>query len=128
MPADIPLSSTVKYNPHLWGDDELRAIFVVRQPELESLVGAVRASRADSVPQHILITGHRGMGKSTLLRRVALAVRDDAELSQSWLALSFPEEQYTVSNLTELWRNVLDSLADALPDWASLKRMRRRST
>lgn len=111
---DIPLSSTVKYNPHLWGDEELRAIFVVRKPELERLIEAVRASRADSVPQHILITGHRGMGKSTLLRRVALAVRDDAELSRDWLALSFPEEQYTVSNLTEFWRNVLDSLADAL--------------
>lgn len=27
---EIPLSSSVKYNPHLWGDDELRAIFVVR--------------------------------------------------------------------------------------------------
>ncbi|HRH71982.1 MAG TPA: AAA family ATPase, partial [Zoogloea sp.] len=111
---EIPLSSTVKYNPHLWGDDELRAIFVVRKPELERLVDAVRASRADSVPQHILITGHRGMGKSTLLRRVALAVRDDDELSRGWLALSFPEEQYTVSTLTEFWRNVLDSLADAL--------------
>ncbi|WP_374493915.1 AAA family ATPase [Zoogloea sp.] len=111
---EIPLSSTVKYNPHLWGDDELRAIFVVRKPELERLVDAVRASRADSVPQHILITGHRGMGKSTLLRRVALAVRDDPELSQGWLALSFPEEQYTVSTLTEFWRNVLDSLTDAL--------------
>ncbi len=111
---EIPLSSTVKYNPHLWGDDELRAIFVVRKPELERLVDAVRASRTDSVPQHILITGHRGMGKSTLLRRVALAVRDDDELSRGWLALSFPEEQYTVSTLTEFWRNVLDSLADAL--------------
>jgi hypothetical protein len=30
------------------------------------------------------------------------------------LPLSFPEEQYTVSSLGELWRNVLDALIDAL--------------
>ena len=111
---DQPLSASVKYNPHLWGDVELRAIFVVRRKELEGLLEAVRSTAPDSVPQHFLITGHRGMGKSTLLRRIALAVRDDAELSRSWLALSFPEEQYTVSNLAEFWQNVLDALADAL--------------
>lgn len=111
---DLPLSASVKYNPHLWGDAELRAIFVVRRMELETLVEAVRTAAPDSVPQHILITGHRGMGKSTLLRRVALAVRDDPDLSRDWIALNFPEEQYTVSNLTEFWRNVLDALSDTL--------------
>ncbi len=113
-PSELPLGASVKYNPHLWGDAELRSIFVVRRQELETLLEAVRSTATGSVPQHILITGHRGMGKSTLLRRVALAVREDAQLSKDWLALSFPEEQYTVSNLTELWRNVLDALADAL--------------
>ncbi len=119
MPANPPLqdntlSAATKYNPHLWGDAQLRSIFVVRKQELETLTEAIRTTAANSVPQHILITGHRGMGKSTLLRRVALAVRDDKELSRDWLALSFPEEQYTVSNLTEFWRNVLDALADTL--------------
>jgi len=115
-PLNTPLGATVKYNPHLWGDDELRAIFVVRQPELAALLDAVRRTPATSMPQHRLIVGQRGMGKTTLLRRLALAIRDDAELSRDWLALTFPEEQYTVSTLGELWRNVLDALADALED------------
>ncbi|MDZ4124925.1 MAG: MarR family transcriptional regulator, partial [Hydrogenophaga sp.] len=54
------------------------------------------------------------MGKSTLMQRLALAVDDDAELSTQWLALRFPEEQYTVSALNQFWANVLDALADAL--------------
>lgn len=128
MPADTPrlaadrqislpepvLNASVKYNPHLWGDEELRSIFVVRRQELATLLNALRTTAPESVPQHLLITGHRGMGKSTLLRRVALAVREDEGLSGQWLALSFPEEQYTVSTLAEFWQNVLDALVDSL--------------
>ena len=108
------LGASVKYNPHLWGASELREIFVVRQSELQRLQTALRTSRPDSVPQHILITGQRGMGKSTLLQRLALAVREDESLRPQWIPLTFPEEQYTVSTLAEFWRDVLDALADAL--------------
>lgn len=115
MPANPPnLAATVKYNPHLWGADELRAIFVVRTRELADLLAHLKATPVGTTPQHILITGARGMGKSTLLHRVALGVEEDPELTASWIALTFPEEQYTVSNLAELWRNVLDALADTL--------------
>ncbi len=109
-----PLQGIVKYNPHLWGDDELRSIFVVRNRELAELLDRLRQTPADVVPQHVLVVGQRGMGKTTLLRRLALAVRDDPELSRRWIALTFPEEQFTVSTLAELWANVLDSLSDTL--------------
>ncbi len=109
-----PLSAAIKYNPHLWGPDELRAIFVVRQTDLAQITEQIVASPRDQVPQHLLISGHRGMGKSTLLHRLALAVNETPELAAQWLPLIFPEEQYTVSNLGEFWLNVLDALADAL--------------
>ena len=108
------LGTTVKYNPHLWGKDELRAIFVLRTRELDEVIARIRATETNKVPQHLLITGTRGMGKSTLLNRIALAIADDAELSTQWLALLMPEEQYTVASLTELWLNVLGVLADTL--------------
>ena len=108
------IAAAAKYNPHLWSAAELRAIFVVRQRELADILEAIRAVPPAGVPQHMLITGQRGMGKSTLLQRVALAVNDDAQVSQSWLALRFPEEQYTVSTPAELWANVIGALADAL--------------
>jgi Tfp pilus assembly protein PilF/DNA-binding transcriptional ArsR family regulator len=108
------IAAATKFNPHLWSAEELRAIFVVRQRELESILKNVRAADANTPPQHMLITGQRGMGKSTLLQRVALAVEDDAELAKIWLPLRFPEEQYTVSTPAELWSNVIGALADAL--------------
>jgi Flp pilus assembly protein TadD len=102
----LALKAAVKYNPHLWGPDELRSIFVVRIQELHDLVERLRATPDGGVPQHILITGARGMGKTTLLRRLALAVEDDPELSARWVPVTFPKEQYTVSTLAELWRNL----------------------
>jgi len=113
-PTRRPAGSTIKYNPHLWTDDELRDIFVVRKAQLDEVLDRMRSTPAGAVPQATLFVGARGMGKTTLLRRLALAVREDPELARSWLPLSFPEEQYTVSGLGELWRNVLDALIDAL--------------
>jgi Flp pilus assembly protein TadD/energy-coupling factor transporter ATP-binding protein EcfA2 len=111
--AGLALSATVKYNPHLWGPDELRSIFVVRTRELADLLERLRATPEGQVPQHLLVTGSRGMGKTTLLRRFALAVEEDSGLAARWIAVTFPEEQYTVGTLAELWRNCLDALTDA---------------
>lgn len=108
------IAATAKYNPHLWSPAELRAIFVARQRELATILQALRTAPPTSAPQHLLVTGQRGMGKSTLLQRVALAVEDDPALNAAWLPLRFPEEQYTVSTPAELWTNVIGALADAL--------------
>uniref|UniRef100_Q3ATB6 TPR repeat n=1 Tax=Chlorobium chlorochromatii (strain CaD3) TaxID=340177 RepID=Q3ATB6_CHLCH len=103
-----------KYNPHLWSAEQLRAIFVARTNELADLVQTLRMVQPDTVAQHVLLVGARGMGKSTLMRRLALAVEDDPSLSANWLPLRFPEEQYTVATLGQFWANVLDSFADTL--------------
>ena len=52
------------------------------------------------------------MGKSTPLRRIAIAVEEDPALSQQWLPLTFPEEQYNIADLADLWLNCLDALSD----------------
>jgi tetratricopeptide (TPR) repeat protein len=104
----LPLHGVAVYNPRLWSDQELKDYFVVRQEVLENLLTALRQ---ETRPHRILV-GQRGMGKSTLLRRLALAVEEDEELRLRWLPLTFPEEQYNVSSLADLWRNCLDSLCD----------------
>ncbi|KJV06043.1 AAA family ATPase [Methylocucumis oryzae] len=108
------IGNPLKYNPQLWSSDELRQIFVARQHELDDIMQRIHDANNGQTVQHALITGARGMGKSTLLNRIALAVQDDAALAQHWLPLRMPEEQYTVAKLNELWLNILGVLADYL--------------
>ncbi len=52
------------------------------------------------------------MGKTSLLRRLAVEVDHDPELSKRFVALRFREEQYNVLNLASFWRNCMESLAE----------------
>src|SRR5580693_2198237 len=67
-----PLSVTI-YNPALLKKEDLIRGFVARQPMLDRLLDDLRREAPGSTPQHQLIIGQRGLGKTTLLRRVAFA-------------------------------------------------------
>ncbi len=98
------------YNPALLDIDELVRSFVARGELLELILGDLRENRR----VHRLLLGQRGMGKTTLLRRVAAEVARDPVLTQRWMALTFPEEQYNVVTLSDFWANCLDAAADSL--------------
>ena len=109
-----PLQGTALYNPHLHGKNELLSLFVVRQKLLDLLLEDLRATDAGKSPQHHLILGQRGMGKTMLLRRLGYALEDDPVLRDRWLPLTFPEEQYNIARLSDFWLNCIDSLSDLL--------------
>lgn len=78
------------YNPDWLSDDDLLAGFVARLDEFAFLRDELaRAPREGSV-QHYLLVGLRGAGKTTLLKRLAVAIRRDADLEDHLIALSFP--------------------------------------
>ncbi|MDR3515951.1 MAG: helix-turn-helix domain-containing protein [Azospirillaceae bacterium] len=66
----------------------------------------------DGEVQHSILIGARGMGKSSLLRRLAIAVKADEQLQTHFLPLRFREEQYNVISLDSFWRNCGEALAD----------------
>jgi len=114
MTEQLPLHGIAVYNPGILSDEELKRYFVARLPLLEHLLDGLRREEPGKTPQHRLIVGTRGMGKTTLLHRLALAIEEDGDLSQAWLPLNFPEEQYNIARLSDLWVNCLDALADTL--------------
>lgn len=101
------------YNPGRLTDAEVKASFIARQGLFEELLDDIRSSRPDGRPQHHLIVGQRGMGKTTLLRRLDVATREEPDLA-GFIPLGFPEEQWTIDRLSKLWLNCLDSLAETL--------------
>jgi hypothetical protein len=107
------LHGVAVYNPDLLAKHELVSLFVARRPLLDRLVRDLRDETV-GVAQHHLIVGRRGMGKTTLLRRLRYAIEDDPDLDARFVALVFPEEQYNVASLSDFWLNCVDALADSL--------------
>ena len=113
-PDRLGLRDTAIYNPHLLSKEELIGLFSARRNLLEQLHMDLSRCPPQQTPQHHLLVAQRGMGKTTLLRRLQFAVEDEPDLAAVWLPLAFPEEQYNVARLSDLWLNCIDALGDAL--------------
>jgi tetratricopeptide (TPR) repeat protein len=100
------------YNPAILKDEDFLAGFVARRELVDDILVSLQTVTRRSLAKHRIILGQRGMGKTSLLRRIALGVRDDSKLSEMLLPLTFREEQYNVHNLHTLWCNCLDALGD----------------
>ncbi len=109
----LSVSRLTLHNPVRFTDSEIAAAFVARKAIFERVLTEIAAEKAKSRPQHHLIVGQRGMGKSTLLMRLAAELRTSPILSERFVPLVFAEEQYSVDRLSKFWLNCLDSLADA---------------
>ena len=99
------------YNPRIQTDAEVIASFVARRPLFHDLMRELRSEPASGRAQPHLIIGARGMGKTTLLMRLAAELRRP-EFAGRFVPLVFAEEQYSVDRLSKFWLNCLDSLAD----------------
>ncbi|MCY2966674.1 MAG: hypothetical protein NT069_24105, partial [Planctomycetota bacterium] len=100
------------YNPRVLSDAEIVATFVARLPLFHRMIDDLDAETPTSLAQSHLIIGQRGMGKTTLLVRLAAELRGP-RFRERLIPLTFPEEQYTIDRLSKLWLNCLDALADA---------------
>ncbi len=100
------------YNPAQLSDEDFLKGFVARRELADKILARLSEVKATGLAQHRLIIGQRGMGKTSLLRRIALGVRDTPALAATMLPLRFREEQYNVHNLHVLWCNSLDALGD----------------
>ena len=105
-------SSLSLYNPNVPDDDGFIASFVARHELLETLLRRFRAVEPEGYCRHYILIGPRGMGKTSLLRRLAIAIDREPGLAARYVPLSFREEQYNVLTLGDFWRNCGESLAE----------------
>ncbi len=100
----------IKHNPVFLSEEELASSFVVREAELRLLLDIIRENTGP-VNQHVIIIGPRGMGKTMLVLRLALAIRQDDSMYRSWYPVVLPEEVYDVASEGEVWLRVLERIA-----------------
>src|SRR5262245_39196011 len=100
------MSSTVPfalYNPALLSPEALLAAFTARRPLLETLLETIRRNAPDHAPQHVLLVGPRGIGKTTTLWAIAHRVARDPALAREWQPVVFDEESRRVGDLADFW-------------------------
>jgi Flp pilus assembly protein TadD len=105
----------MKHNPAFLTKEELVEGFVVRLADLEIVLEHIREQPAGP-PQHMLLIGPRGIGKTTMVLRLAAAVQGDPDLGKAWYPIVFGEEAYGVGSAAELWLEALLHLAKQAGD------------
>ena len=94
------------YNPDLLTKDQLIDNYVVRLKKFDKLFADIKTADMEKPEQHLMLVGLRGMGKTTLLRRLAYEVENDPGLN-SWLVpIIFNEEEYGINQLFKLWETI----------------------
>lgn len=109
----LELTKIGLFNPGRLTDEEIELSFVTRIAFFQYVFKKIIAEKSNSIPQHHLVIGQRGMGKTSLLVRIAVELRKQP-YKDNFIALTFPEEQYNIDRLSKFWLNCLDALADAL--------------
>jgi len=113
MKTTISLNQIGLYNPQRQSAEVTESLFVARQKQFESLLNKIIQENENSIPQHYLVIGQRGMGKTTLLKRLEVELHKPP-YRQQFIPLLFPEEQYNIKDLAKFWGNCLNALANSL--------------
>ena len=107
------------YNPQAMPEAEFLARYSVRLELTDKLLRTILSSGPEDDPDHSIIQGQRGQGKTSLLRRVQIALRDHQETRDWLIPLLFREELYGVTSLCRLWEEAAGLLCDR-PGFAGL--------
>lgn len=91
------------HNPAMLPADVLLGEFTARHALLETLLSIVRDNTPSKPPQHVVLIGARGMGKTTTLWAVAHSIVRDPELARQWQPVVFDEESRRVGDLADFW-------------------------
>lgn len=106
-----------KFNPGtLQSDGEVIEQFVVRKPELQTVLDVLRGNIDSPSCQHVLIVAPRGRGKTMLLARAAAELRTNDAFSKFLLPVRFMEESLEIFNLADFWLETLFHLAGEIAD------------
>ncbi len=97
------------YNPENQTRQELIDGFVIRTKPFQRIYRSISTTTLEEPPQHFLIEGQRGSGKTSLMLRIRYELQTEGGIDHL-IPVQLPEEQYGIFDLCRLWENVADYL------------------
>ncbi|HLG39606.1 MAG TPA: hypothetical protein VI461_08050, partial [Chitinophagaceae bacterium] len=119
--VEISRKKRFVFNPDEETKEMLIATFAIRKDIFQKVFKIIKSSSRVTAPQHFLLVGQRGMGKTTLILRLKYEIEDDPELNQYLLPVRFSEEQYQIGCLPDLWEETALYLENISPYFKGLK-------
>ena len=107
------------YRPQHKEAQSLIEDFVIREREYQQLIESINADMPNQAPQHIILQGVRGMGKTTLMYR-AFYELNNRYREEGVLPVIFSEEQYSVRALYKLWEEIAQYLEENEPAYSGI--------
>jgi len=107
------------YRPQHKNPEELVQDFVIRTHEFEKIMQSIQADSPGSAPQHIIVQGQRGMGKTTLMYRIMYQIEKDNK-NKNLISVIFSEEQYGIRSLYKLWESVIQNLDENISGYEGI--------
>jgi nucleoside-triphosphatase THEP1 len=114
------------YNPQNQTKTGLINGFVVRQKIFNRLFNSIKEAKMMVPEQHYLLLGRRGIGKTTMLLRLAYEIENTSELQNWLLPVVFNEEEYGIRRLFNFWERIMDLLGQQYPIFAFDQTERKR--
>ncbi|HEY8693730.1 MAG TPA: hypothetical protein VIR57_13435, partial [Chloroflexota bacterium] len=106
----MPINALYKYTPGQASPEQLEATTVAREPLLRQILQRLREWRDGQAPEHYLLAGPRGIGKTHLLLLLEHRLK-----GPEWVGVrvaAFPEESYQVSSAGELLLKIWELVRD----------------
>jgi len=109
--SKMPLIASI-YNPQNQTKERLVDSFVVRLKTFSKLFKEIEEAKMEVPEQHHLIIGKRGLGKTTLLLRLAYEVEQTSTLNNWLIPVVFNEEEYGIRKLYKFWIRIAELLEE----------------
>ena len=104
------------FNPNNQSEQEITNNFIIRLKEFERVNKIIKTDEMKNAPQHFIIQGVRGSGKTTFLLKIYYEAKKNETLNKWLIPIIFNEEQYSVNSLFKFWEQIaieLESESDA---------------
>ncbi|NOQ26626.1 MAG: tetratricopeptide repeat protein [Bacteroidales bacterium] len=104
------------FNPNNQSEQEITNNFIIRLKEFARISKTIKADEMKYAPQHFIIQGVRGSGKTTFLLKIYYELKNDKTLNKWLIPIIFNEEQYSLNSLFKFWEQIameLESESDA---------------